>query len=263
MRLARAFAEARRAGRTIVVPYLLVDRGRRARTPAIVRAFAAAGATGVELGFPFSDPIADGPVLAAAHARSLARGTTWGDLLAALREAAPVLPTGVMTYANPLLHRGLDRALREIAEAGGTGLIVPDLSLEEAPPFRAAARRAGLALVLLAAPGVANPRLRRLAKASSGFLYLVGHYGTTGGAARGTRAELPSMIAHARRAHPGLPLLVGFGIRDRATARRALAAGADGVLVGTAVEQLLAHGTDLAPLRRELSAIARARRPGA
>jgi tryptophan synthase alpha chain len=261
VQLASAFAEARTNGRTIVVPYLLVDRHRRTRTRAIVRALRDAGATGVELGFPFSDPIADGPVLAAAHHRALEHGTRWSDLIADLRDTEPVLPTAVMTYANPLLRRGLDRALGEIAEAGGSGLIVPDLSLEETPPFRSAARRAGLAMVLLVAPGTASGRLRRIAAASSGFLYVVGQYGTTGGPARGARADLGPMIEEAWSAQAGLPVLVGFGIRDRASAERALAAGADGVIVGTAIEQLLAHGTDLAPLRRWMTGVAAARPP--
>jgi tryptophan synthase alpha chain len=265
MQLTRAFADARTNGRAIVVPYLLVDRHRRTRTRSIVRALADAGATGIELGFPFSEPIADGPVLAAAHARSLEHGTTWSDLLANLRVAAPILPTAVMTYSNPLLRRGLDRAVGEIAEAGGSALIVPDLSLEETPPFRAAARRAGLALVLLAAPGMTSGRLRRIAAASSGFLYLVGHYGTTGGPAQGARTDLRPLIEEAWGAHPELPVLVGFGIRDRASAERALAAGADGVVVGTAIEQLLGDGKDLAPLRRWMvevtSARLRVRRP--
>lgn len=263
MLLSRAFADARTNGRTIVVPYLLVDRHRRPRTRAIVRALADAGATGIELGFPFSEPIADGPVLAAAHARSLEHGTTWSDLLADLKEASPILPTAVMTYANPLLRRGLDRALSEISESGGSGLIVPDLSLEETPPFGTAAHKAGLALVLLAAPGMGAARLRRIAADSSGFLYLVGHYGTTGGTAKGARADLRPMIEEAWGAHPDLPVLVGFGIRDRKSAEDALSSGADGFVVGTAIEQLLADGKDLDPLRRWMADVAGARRPAA
>ncbi len=261
MLLARAFADALTDGETIVVPYLLVDRRRRRRVRAIVRAMADAGATGLELGFPFSEPIADGPFLAAAHARALAGGTTWSDLLADLEVASPILPTAVMTYANPLTRRGLDVALSEISDAGGSGLIVPDLSLEESPPFRAAARRHGLSLVLLAAPGVAPARLRRIADASRGFLYLVGHYGTTGGAAAGARVDLRPLVREAWAGHPGLPVLVGFGIRDRASAEEALATGADGVVVGTAIEQLLARGPGVAPLAGFVREVRSARRP--
>jgi tryptophan synthase alpha chain len=261
VRLDRALSEALLNGRTIVVPYLLVDRARRRRVRAIVQALADAGATALELGFPFSEPIADGPYLAAAHARSLANGTTWTDLLADLRIATPILPTAVMTYANPLQRRGLDRALGQLASAGATGLIVPDLSLEESPPFRGAARRHGVALVLLAAPGASPSRLTRLAGASRGFLYLVGHYGTTGGPTPGARVDLRPIVVRAHAAAPGLPVLVGFGVRDRASASRALASGADGIVVGTALEQILARGAPGAALRKFLRSIGRADRP--
>jgi tryptophan synthase alpha chain len=261
VRLDRALANAIVGGRTVVVPYLLVDRARRGRVRAIVHAMAEAGATALELGFPFSEPIADGPALAEAHARSLGNGTRWADLLEDLRVASPVLPTAVMTYANPLAHRGLDVAVRDIAEAGGTGLIVPDLSLEEAAPFRSAARRSGVSLVLLAAPGVTSERVRRVADASEGFLYLVGHYGTTGGATRGSETDLAPIVRAAWSAHPGLPVLVGFGIRDRASAERALRSGADGVVVGTAIEQLLAHGPGIAPLSKFVRDVSGARVP--
>ncbi len=258
MRLDRAIADALTNGRTVVVPYLLVDRARRSRVRAIVTAMAEAGATALELGFPFSEPIADGPILAAAHARSLRNRTSWADLLADLRTAAPILPTAVMTYANPLERRGLDVALRDIAEAGGTGLIVPDLSLEESGPYRAAARRNGISQILLAAPGLSEARVERIADASRGFLYVVGHYGTTGGAQLGARVDLRPILRAAHAAAPELPVLIGFGIRDRASADRALASGADGIVVGTALEQLLAKGHDVPALRSFVRSLASA-----
>jgi tryptophan synthase alpha chain len=261
VRLDSALRDALLNGRTIVVPYLLVDRGRRRRVRAIVEALAEAGATALELGFPFSEPIADGPYLAAAHARSLANGTTWSDLIADLRVASPILPTAVMTYANPLQRRGLDRSLGALAAAGATGLIVPDLSLEESPPFRGAARRHRISLVLLAAPGVPPARLTRIAGASQGFLYLVGHYGTTGGPRQGARVDLRPIVTHAHAAAPSLPILVGFGVRDRASAARALASGADGIVVGTAIEQILSRGPPGTAIRRFVRSIAGAERP--
>ena len=239
MRLASEFREARGRRRTIVVPYLMVDRVRRGTLARTVAALRDGGATGLELGFPFSDPIADGPVLEAAHERALRDRTSWSDLLDALRAASPLLPTAVMTYANPLVHRGLDEAVGDIAAAGATALIVPDLSLEEAPPFARASRHLGVSLVLLAAPGLSPRRLTRIARSSRGFLYLVGHYGTTGGAARGATVDLRPAVATAHRVAPELPVLIGFGVRDRATAERALATGADGVVVGSALEEQL------------------------
>ena len=261
MRLTDALRSARSRGVPTVAPYLLVDRARRRALPGTVRALRAAGATALELGFPFSDPIADGPVLAAAHQGALDHGTDWGDLLRALRTTSPILPSVVMTYANPLLHRGLDRSNSELASAGASGLIVPDLSLEESAPFRAAARRHHLSLVLLAAPGISSERVGRIARASRGFVYLVSHYGTTGGVARGSAVDLRPLVAAARSAAPGTPVLVGFGVRDRPSARRALATGADGVIVGTALEEQLRRDGRPESVHRFLVDIAIARAP--
>jgi tryptophan synthase alpha chain len=256
VRLASELQDARRTGRTIVVPYLMVDRARLRELPRVVAALRAGGATGLELGFPFSDPIADGPILESAHERSLHDGTRWGDLLSALRITTPVLPTAVMTYANPLVHRGLDAAIGDLAAAGATGLIVPDLSLEESGPFRTAATHLGVSVVLMGAPGIDSSRLSRIAKASRGFLYLVSHYGTTGGVARGSAVDLRPLVTTARRAAPSLPILVGFGVRDRTSSEHALASGADGVIVGSALEEQLRRDPRAESLTRFISAIA-------
>jgi tryptophan synthase alpha chain len=234
----------RRSGsaRPFLVPYLLVDRGRRRQLRATVTALREGGATALELGFPFSDPIADGPVLEAASGRALASGTDWSDLLRSLRATSPILPTAVMTYANPIWRHGLDGATRELSNAGAKGLIVPDLSFEESGPWTAAARRAGLDLVLLAAPGASPARVARIAKRADGFLYLVSRYGTTGTGAASTADELGPLVDAAHRAAPHLAVLVGFGVRDRATHDAALKTGADGVIVGSALEERVARG---------------------
>jgi len=242
------------------VPYLLVDRQRQRRLHATVTALRDAGATALELGFPFSDPIADGPVLESAAGRALRHGTTWSDLLRACRTASGILPTAVMTYANPVWRHGLDRAASDLAGAGASGLIVPDLSLEEAAPWARAARRGGLSLVLLAAPGVSSGRIRRIAHASHGFLYLVSRYGTTGTSAAGAQVDLRPLVAASHRAAPDLPVLVGFGVRDAASAARALSTGADGVVIGSALEERIERNPRPALLARWLAPIARAPR---
>ena len=262
MRLASAFRDARAAGETIVVPYLMVDRARLRELGRTVAALRDGGATGLELGFPFSDPIADGPVLEAAHERALRDRTTWIDLLAALRVASPLLPTAVMTYSNPLVHRGLDDAVGDVAAAGATALIVPDLSFEEVSPFQRATRHVGVALILMAAPGIGSGRLARIARSSRGFLYVVGHYGTTGGAARGATVDLRQIVRAAHRAAPRLPVLIGFGVRDTRSAQSALATGADGVVVGSALEEQLRRDPRATAVRRFLRSIARAHRLG-
>jgi tryptophan synthase alpha chain len=261
VRVDRALSDARRAGRPIVVPYLMVDRRRRRAIAPTVTALAAGGATILELGFPFSDPIADGPVLEAAANRALGHQTRWTDLLAAARLASRILPVAVMTYANPVLRHGLAPAMRSLADAGVTGLIVPDLSLEEALPWRRAARAARISLILLAAPAASPDRVARIARASRGFLYLVSRYGTTGRTGATDAADLTGLVKAAHRAAPGRPVLVGFGVRDAATARRALRSGADGVIVGTAFEELLESGAGPRRIERWLARLAEGARP--
>lgn len=260
MPLAETLRKNREAGLPSIVPYLMVDRARLPRLRRNVEALKEGGATALELGFPFSDPIADGPVLEAAAGRALRHGTGWKDLLTACRTSSPVLPTAVMTYANPVWQEGLGKGLRDLAAAGATGLIIPDLSFEESRAFRAAARSNGLAHVLLAAPGSPPERTRALARASRGFLYLVSRYGTTGTKGRDPSVDLKPIVATAHRAAPHLPVLVGFGVRDRATAARALSTGADGVIVGTALEELLARNPSPSEVTRWLRSIATAAR---
>ncbi len=256
--LARALRTAREGGRPIAVPYVMVDRRRRARLAPLLAALAEAGATAVELGFPFSDPIADGPVLEAAADEALRHGTDWSDLLEQVRVASQRLPTAVMTYANPVWRHGLSQGLGALAKAGASGLIVPDLSLEESGPWRSESARHGLALVLLAAPGADPGRMAALARASRGFLYLVSRYGTTGAARPTASPELGPLVKAARRAAPRLPVLVGFGVRDPLSARTARASGADGVIVGSALERKIASGASVERIGRWFGSIARA-----
>ncbi|MGD0718051.1 MAG: tryptophan synthase subunit alpha [Thermoplasmata archaeon] len=256
-RLAEALSAARAEGRASLVPYVMVDKARTRRLGAVVDSARACGATALELGFPFSDPIADGPILQATADRALADGTGWGDLVESLEIASAILPTAVMSYANPFWRHGLDRALGDIQRAGASGLIVPDLSLEEAPGWIEAAGRSSIDLVLLAAPGVSEERTGRLARATRGFLYLVARYGTTGTARSAERIDLAPIVRTAHRAAPATPVLVGFGIRDRATAAQALAYGADGVIVASALEQQFVRSFGPGTVRRILVPIAR------
>jgi tryptophan synthase alpha chain len=217
----------------------MVDAGRRTEWAAVARSCRRAGVTGIELGFPFSDPIADGPVLQTAAARALSNGTDWGDLLQALRVVSRELPTAVMTYANPVFHHGLAKASRQVAAEGGSGFIIPDLALEESGPWRRAAHRAGLLLVQMGSPATPVSRVAALAKASSGFFYLVSRYGTTGRGSRTPARGLRPIVSRVHSVRPELPVLIGFGVRTPADIGPLRATGADGVIVGSAVEQRL------------------------
>jgi len=257
--LASALRSVRLRGRRAVVPYLMVDRRRAGALGPTVRALADAGAAALELGFPFSDPIADGPTLEAAADQALEHGTKWTDLLAQLRVASRSLPTAVMTYANPVWVRGLARAATELRTAGATGLIVPDLSLEEAAPWRTAARRAGLALVLLAAPSATPERVARIARSSEGFLYLVSRFGTTGASAASPDAgPLAPLVGASHRAAPRLPVLIGFGVHDPPSARAAVASGADGVVIGSALQTEIVRGASVPELGTWVGRLVRA-----
>jgi tryptophan synthase alpha chain len=255
VRVDAALREARAQSRPSLVPYVMVDRGRRGRLREVADGLRKAGATAVELGFPFSDPIADGPVLEAAAYRALANGTDWSELCRAVRTVAPILPTAVMTYANPVWRRGLLPALSELATSGASALIVPDLSLEESRPWSAATRSREIDLVLLAAPGGTKNRIAEIARRTRGFLYLVSRYGTTGVGAGGAADDLGPLVRAAHAAAPRLPVLIGFGIRDRASAARALRSGADGVIVGSALEERLSRGDSISSVSRWLASL--------
>ncbi len=261
-RLAEVLGDRRRQGRGSVLAYLMVDAARSAAMRSLARAARDAGVAGLELGFPFSDPIADGPVLQAAAARALAHRTGWSDLLQALSTASEELPTAVMTYANPVYRRGLGRAFREIQRCGGSAIILPDVPYEESGPWQRAAASVGLSFVQMASPATSTRRVARLARASSGFLYLVSRFGTTGRGSLSPPAALRSRVRASHRARPDLPVLVGFGVRNVGDLAPVLRSGADGVIVGTAVEERLARGPEARGLERFLTSIARATASG-
>ena len=245
-----------------LLAYLMVDAARSRALPGLARACREAGVTALELGFPFSDPIADGPVLQAAASRALEHGTTWADLLEAVRTTSRMLPVAVMTYANPVLHHGLDAACHAIRTAGGSGLIVPDLSFEESGPWRTATQRAGVALVQMGSPATSVDRMKALARSSSGFLYLVSRFGITGRGHRSGESVLRSLVDAAHGARPNLPVLVGFGIRTPADLDSLAQTGADGFIIGSAVEEVLSRSADPVRLRRFLEPLARRARLG-
>ncbi len=232
------------------------------RTERLVPALAAAGADVIELGVPFSDPLADGPTIQAAAERALRSGTTLrrhpGDLVARLRSDGCEVPLVLMGYMNPIVRMGVESFVARSAEVGVDGFIVPDLPLEEADPLGDAAAARGLSLVLLAAPTTPPERLRRIGQRTRGFLYFVSITGVTGARAA-LPADLPARL-DAVRAASAAPVAVGFGISDsRAGPRagRARRRGGGGERAGRGDRPLRRAG------RRPGGAGARARRGGA
>lgn len=229
--IAAAFAVAKNEHRAALMPYLMggfpdLDGSRR-----IGSAYAERGADLVELGVPFSDPLADGPVIHNAGTAALAAGATLQAVLGVGRSIAEQVPVVVMCYSNLIFARGLERFADELVEAGASGMIVPDLPLEESAASLAVCDARGLALVPLVAPTTPDARLRRIGAHARGFVYTVSVTGTTG-----ERAELdgglPAAVARVA-ANTEVPVAVGFGIATAAQAAAAAAAGADGVIVGT------------------------------
>jgi tryptophan synthase alpha chain len=237
-RLATTFEELRARGERALVAYFTAGDPSLAETRRLVLEAAARGADVIELGVPFSDPIADGPVIQRAAMRARERGTSVARVLetvATLRAETPV-PVVLLTYYNPVLAFGLKAFARTAADAGADGVIVADLPLEEAGPFSAEAEAAGLDLVHLVAPTSTPGRVRRIARRSRGFIYVVSLTGVTG-----ERQELPRELEAQIRTLRRLttkPVCVGFGIGhpDQVAAVGRLA---DGVIVGSAIVRLI------------------------
>jgi tryptophan synthase alpha chain len=231
-RIAEAFAGARASGRlAALMPYLMGGYPDLDTSREIGLAYARNGADLVELGVPFSDPLADGPVIHAAATAALAAGATLPGILEVARVVAAEVPVVLMCYANPIVMRGLERFADLLVATGVSGLIVPDLPLEEAIDVRSACRDRGLAFVPLVAPTTPVQRLERIGAGAAGFVYAVSLTGTTGERSH-VDGRLETVIARAA-AHTSVPVAVGFGISTPEQARAAADAGADGVIVGS------------------------------
>ena len=263
-RIATRFARLRDAGRKALIPFITTGDPALEATVPVMHALVEAGADLIELGVPFSDPMADGPTIQRSSERALARGAGMAyvlDCVRAFRQRDDDTPVVLMGYLNPVEIRGAAQFARDAVAAGVDGVLLVDLPPEEAAPFRAAFDAHGLALILLAAPTTADARLSLLCEAAQGYLYYVTYAGVTG--ADHLDAGTAAHHLRAVRAQSRVPVVAGFGIKDAASAA-AMAAGADGVVVGSALVAVLAEGDPataperagafLAPLRRALDA---------
>ena len=236
-RLQSAFTK----GHAALVTFLTAGDG---DTAANLDALVAGGADVIELGMPFTDPMADGPAIQEANIRSLAKGTRTADIFAqaaAFRARHPEVPLVLMGYANPMTTRGADWFADECQMAGVDGVICVDIPPEEDAELGPALRGAGVALIRLATPTTDAARLPAVLEGSSGFLYYVSVAGITGKQQAAT-ASIAEAVARLKAASP-LPVAVGFGVRTPEQAAAIAAAGADGVVVGSALVELVAqHG---------------------
>jgi tryptophan synthase alpha chain len=251
-----AFAAARAEGRAALMPYLMGGFPDEATAMAVAQAYADAGADLIELGVPFSDPLADGPVIHAADTAALQAGATLESVLETCREVADRIPVALMVYSNMILAAGPEFASRA-AEAGAAGVIVPDLPLEERGPIAEVLNGRDLTLIPLIAPTTPPERRARICAAAEGFVYLVSTVGVTGERAA-LPAELSELISTAKR-EAEVPVAVGFGI---STPEHAAAVGreADGVIIGSRLVREVADAADAESAVRGVTDFLRATR---
>jgi tryptophan synthase alpha chain len=239
-RIAEAFAAT--GERAALMPYLMAGFPTLAESVRIGEACVQAGADLLELGVPYADPLADGPVIQAAGTRALAAGANMAGVLEVARALAPSVPVVLMCYANMVFAPGAEAFIERLARTGASGLIVPDLPLEEATDVREACDARGIALVPLVAPTTPPERLASIGAHARGFLYTVSVVGTTG-ERDALQTRFVEVVARAK-ASTEVPVALGFGISTPEQARQAAEAGADGVIVGSRLVRAAGDGVD-------------------
>ncbi|CAK0744552.1 hypothetical protein CVIRNUC_001557 [Coccomyxa viridis] len=232
-------AELKEQGRGAFIPFIVAGDPNMETTEQAILALDRAGADVIELGVPYSDPLADGPTIQAAGTRALAAGCTLDKVIEVVRRVSPKIraPIIMFTYFNPIMRRGSERFCQQIKEAGASGLLVPDIPLEETGPVRQVATAAGLELVLLTTPTTPTERMEAIAKVSQGFVYLVSVTGVTG-----QRVSMESRVEGLIQSLHGITdkaVAVGFGVSGPDQAKQIMAWGAEGVIVGSALVKAL------------------------
>ncbi|KAF1722069.1 tryptophan synthase subunit alpha [Pseudoxanthomonas wuyuanensis] len=265
-RLQQKFADLKAANRRALIPFITAGDPSLESTVPVMHALVDAGADVIELGVPFSDPMADGPTIQRSSERALARGAGLRYVLEAVevfRQQDDETPIVLMGYLNPVEIHGCERFAAEAVAAGVDGVLLVDLPPEEAAETRAIFSRHGLDLIALASPTTSPERMRMLCETAQGYLYYVSFAGVTGASERLDTAAASDRLREIRKLSP-VPVAAGFGIKD-ADSARAMAVDADGVVVGSALVALLGGATDaadavsraaafLAPLRQALDA---------
>ncbi len=240
-RIDKAFKGLKKSRRKAFIAFVTAGYPDLKTTEKLVLAFEAAGVSIIELGVPFSDPVADGPVIQAASYEALRRGVSLKKILGCVRRlrARTQIPMLAMTYFNPVLQYGLSRFIVDARSSGLDGVIIPDLPPEEETAFVRQAARSGLYAISFIAPTTSGPRARMILKKARGFLYYVALTGVTG-VRRELPAELESQVRKVRRMAGSLPVCAGFGVSTRSQAR-SVASWCDGVIVGSAIVKKIAE----------------------
>ncbi len=253
-RLDAAFARLRSQGRKALVPFITAGDPSLDATVPVMHALVEAGADVIELGVPFSDPMADGPVIQQASERAIAQGGGLSDVLSSVRrfrQTDDSTPVVLMGYLNPVEIRGAEDFAQTAADSGIDGMLLVDLPPEEAESYRTAFVRAGIALIWLVSPTTDEARMALLERAAQGYLYYVSYAGVTGADRLGTHDASARLAGIRQRC--AVPVLAGFGIRDAGSAV-AMARAADGVVVGSALVAAMADAVDPADAARRAAA---------
>lgn len=236
------FQRLEERGEGAFVPFIMLADPTPADAVEIVSTVVEAGADAVELGVPFSDPVADGPAIQGAHVRALDGGATVDGALqqiATLRERFPELPIGMLIYANVAYVRGLDRFYKEFHEAGADSILLPDVPVRESQPFSAAAAAHGIDPIYIAPAQASQATLAGVAANSRGYIYAISRDGVTGADKEATVEGLSEVVENVRR-FGGAPVLLGFGISRPEHVANAIAAGAAGAITGSAITNIIA-----------------------
>jgi tryptophan synthase alpha chain len=239
--IAKVFERLKAQGDGALIGYVTAGDPEPGLTARIAEVLVKGGVDIIELGVPFSDPIADGPTIQAASVRALQAGTTPKMVLGIAGEIKRKcgVPVVILTYFNPVFRMGVENFFRLAKSFGVDGVVVPDLPVEEAEAYRKAAETCGVDTIFLAAPSTSNKRLGKIVACTSGFLYVVSHFGVTGAreALEDSTVQLIKRITPFTRGK--IPLAVGFGVSKPEHAKRIIKAGADGVIVGSAFVNII------------------------
>jgi len=258
-RISAKFKELRKRGERALIAFVTAGDPNPNATPDVA-ALLAKHADILEVGIPFSDPIADGPTIQAADERALGAGTTPATVLRIIKKIREMsdVPIVVLAYFNTVLGPGVKNFMRTFAAAGGDGIVIPDLPLDEAKDVPRIAKRYGIDLILMAAPTTPSKRLKQICYASRGFVYIVSVLGVTG-VRKALPKEVKQVVARARAASKGrIPLAVGFGISKPKHVREVLDCGADAAILGSAFVDLIArHKNNKRKMLKELGRFAK------
>jgi tryptophan synthase alpha chain len=255
--LSDTLSRLKQRGEVALIPYITAGDPDLSTTAEALKVLDSCGSDIIELGVPYSDPLADGPVIQAAATRSLGRGTNFDNIIAMLKEVVPQLscPIALFSYYNPILKRGVEKFMTTLKDTGIHGLVVPDVPLEETKILRKEAAYNNIEMVLLTTPTTPKTRMKAIVEASEGFVYLVSSVGVTG--ARASVSGKVQALLQEIKETTSKPVAVGFGISNPEHVKQVAGWGADGVIVGSAMVKLLGDANSPEEGLKELGTFAK------